>query len=156
MKPSFLSLISFLPVFCNCQFLRLDSIQFLCSQAHVLAGWLLETRLTLLDWTFLFNNFARTTQKTQPLYCWKGVFTAPLHNNGSYSIVACAFVAAGMCLPSRCLAMNVCSDFTIPALRRHVTLVSHKLAVHPKIARGPLGSLDGPLTKPCYSVYKLI
>jgi hypothetical protein len=34
-----------------------------------------------------------------------------LHNNGSYSILACVFVAAGMCLQSRCLAMNVYSDF---------------------------------------------
>jgi hypothetical protein len=56
------------------------------------------------------NNFAEPTQKTQPLYCWEGVFTAPLHKNGSYFIVACIFIAAGMCLPSRCLAMNVNSD----------------------------------------------
>jgi hypothetical protein len=44
------------------------------------------------------------------------VFTALLHSNESYSIVACVFVAAGICLPSRCLAMDVYSDFTIPAL----------------------------------------
>jgi hypothetical protein len=37
------------------------------------------------------------------------------------SIVACWFVAARMCLPSCCLAMYVSSDFTIPALGRHVT-----------------------------------
>jgi hypothetical protein len=36
---------SFLPLFCNCQCRRLDSIQFLCSQAHILAGWRLETQL---------------------------------------------------------------------------------------------------------------
>jgi hypothetical protein len=29
--------------------IRFDSIEFLCSQAHILAGWLLETRLTLLN-----------------------------------------------------------------------------------------------------------
>jgi hypothetical protein len=46
----------------------------------------------------------------------------PLHRNGSLSIVACVFVAAGMCLPSRCLAMNVYSDFAIPAFGRHVTI----------------------------------
>jgi hypothetical protein len=28
------------------------------------------------------NSSARTTQKTQPLYCCRGVFTAPLHSNG--------------------------------------------------------------------------
>jgi hypothetical protein len=31
------------------------------------------------------------------------MFTAPLHSNGSYSIAACLFVAAGIYLPSRCL-----------------------------------------------------
>jgi hypothetical protein len=35
------------------------------------------------------------------------VFTAPLHSNGSYFIVACVFITAGMCLPSRCLAMSL-------------------------------------------------
>jgi hypothetical protein len=34
-------------------------------------------------------------------------FTAPSHSNGSYPIVACVFVAAGMCLPSRCLETGV-------------------------------------------------
>jgi hypothetical protein len=47
-KSSFHSLISFLPLFCSYQFRRLNSIQFLCSQAHVLAGWRLETRLFTL------------------------------------------------------------------------------------------------------------
>jgi hypothetical protein len=40
------------------------------------------------------------------------------------SIVACLFVATGTCLPNRCLAMNVYSEFTIPAFRRHVTIFS--------------------------------
>jgi hypothetical protein len=35
------------------------------------------------------------------------VFTWPLHNNGSYSIVSCVFVAAGICLPSRSLATGL-------------------------------------------------
>jgi hypothetical protein len=35
------------------------------------------------------------------------VFTAPLRRNGSYSIVACVFVVAGMCLPSRYLVMGL-------------------------------------------------
>jgi hypothetical protein len=43
------------------------------------------------------------------------VFTAPLHSNGSYSIVGFVFVAAGICLQSRCLAIYVYSDFNIPA-----------------------------------------
>jgi hypothetical protein len=41
------------------------------------------------------------------------------------SIVACLFVAAGTCLPRRCLATNVYSDSTIPAFRRHVTIPSN-------------------------------
>jgi hypothetical protein len=46
------SLITFLPLFCSCQFRRRDSIQFLCSHAHILAGWRLETRLfTRLDYS---------------------------------------------------------------------------------------------------------
>jgi hypothetical protein len=68
-----------------------------------------------------YNHFARITQKTQPLYCSERVFTALLHNKGSYSIVACVFIATGMCLPSSCLAIDVSSDFTIPAFGRHVT-----------------------------------
>jgi hypothetical protein len=53
------------------------------------------------------------------------VFTAPLRSNGSYLIVACVFVAAGICLPSRCLAMNIHSDFTISAFGTHITVFSH-------------------------------
>jgi hypothetical protein len=122
MKYSFHSLIHFLPLFCNCQYRGLDSIYFLCSQARILSNWLIETWLTFLNWNFPYNHFAWTTQKTQPVSCFEGVFTAPLHSNGSYLIVACIFVAAGMCLPSHCLGMNVCSDFTIPAFGSHVTV----------------------------------
>jgi hypothetical protein len=50
------------------------------------------------------------------------VFTAPLHSNGSYSIFACLFVAAGMCLPSRCLAMSVYSNIILLDFGRHITL----------------------------------
>jgi hypothetical protein len=122
MKCAFHSLIPFFPLFSNCQLRWLDSIQFLYSQAHILAGRRLETQLNLLNWTLFYNPSARTTQKTQPLCCWKGMFTAPLHSNGSYSYVACIF-AAGMWSPSRCLAMNIYSDFTIPAFGRHVTVL---------------------------------
>jgi hypothetical protein len=82
-----------------------------------LASQLDSSRLLILNWSLLYNHFAWTTQKTQLLYCSEGMFTAPLHNNGSYLIVACVFFAAGMCLLSRCLAMNVCCDFTIQAFR---------------------------------------
>jgi hypothetical protein len=41
MTSCFHCLIPFLPLFCNCPFRRLDSVQF---QAHIPAGWRLETR----------------------------------------------------------------------------------------------------------------
>jgi hypothetical protein len=127
MKANFHSLIPFLPLFCNCQFRRIDSIQFLCSRVHILTGWRLETQLTLLKQTLLYNNFARTKQKTQPHYCWEGFFTASLHSNRSYSIFVCLFVAAGMDSLSRCPAMNVCSDITAPVSERHVTIWTYEI-----------------------------
>jgi hypothetical protein len=88
MKSYFYNLIPFLPVFCKCQFRRLDSIQFLCSQAHNLAGWRLETRLQFFS-TELFITTLHGPRRKQSLYFWQGMFTAPLHCNGSYSIFAC-------------------------------------------------------------------
>jgi hypothetical protein len=55
----------------------------------------------------------------QYLCCYRGVFTSPLHRNGSSSIV-CVLISLVICLPSRCLAMNVYSASAIPAFRRHV------------------------------------
>jgi hypothetical protein len=43
-------------------------------------------------------------------------------------MVACVFFAAGTCLPSRCLAVDVSSGSTIPAFRRHVTVIFMILA----------------------------
>jgi hypothetical protein len=77
----------FLPLFCNCQFRRLDSIQFLCSQAHILAGWHLEARLSTVCCSIEFF-FITTLHKPQGKHRFifsptvLGVFTAPLHNNG--------------------------------------------------------------------------
>jgi hypothetical protein len=73
-----------------------------------------------------YKSSALTKQKAQPFYCWESVFTAALHNNGSYPIVSCVFVAAGKCLTSSCLAMDVSSDFTIPAFGRHVYTYCNK------------------------------
>jgi hypothetical protein len=44
-----------------------------------------QESLILLNWTLPYNHFSRTTQKTQPPYCWEGVFRATLHSNG-YSL----------------------------------------------------------------------
>jgi hypothetical protein len=51
MKFSFQNLTPFLSLFCSCQFRRLDSIQFLCSKVHILAGWRLEARPSTSDST---------------------------------------------------------------------------------------------------------
>jgi hypothetical protein len=59
-------------------------------------------------WDPRYIDSGRTQQKT------------PLPN--SASIAACVFVAAGTCLPSRCLAMDVYSCSIIPAFRRHMTI----------------------------------
>jgi hypothetical protein len=72
--------------------------------------------------TLPYNHFARTMQKTKRLHCWEGVFTAPLYSKGRYSIVACVFVAEGMFLPNRCLAITAHSNFAIPTFGRHVTI----------------------------------
>jgi hypothetical protein len=45
-----------------------------------------------------------------------------IHSFQNTSIVVCVFVAAGTCLPSRCLVTNVSCGFTIQAFRRHVTI----------------------------------
>jgi hypothetical protein len=47
----------------------------------------------------------------------------PFSRNGSCSIVSCIFVAAGKCLPCRCLAMYIYSDFTFSDFGRHVTVL---------------------------------
>jgi hypothetical protein len=44
MKSSLHCLFLFMSLFCDCQFQRLNSIQFLCTQAHIPAGWCLEAR----------------------------------------------------------------------------------------------------------------
>jgi hypothetical protein len=117
MKFSFQSLIPFFAIILQLPIVRTR----LNSSVPRLISWqagVSKLDSTLLSWTLLYNHFARTTQKTQPIY----FFRKRVYRNGSYSIVACAFVAAEMCLPCRCLTMNVFSDFTVPAFGRHVTI----------------------------------
>jgi hypothetical protein len=79
------------------------------------------------------NSSARTTQKTQPLYCCRGVFTAPLHSNGRCAdrientvlllLHACmlrALASNGRCLQSHCLATDLYA--TIYCLHLHVRI----------------------------------
>jgi hypothetical protein len=90
MKSSSHSPIPFLPLFCNCELRRLDSIQFLCSQAHILAGWRLETR------------FYSTTTEV--------FFIRTLHGpRRKYSLS----VVGEACLQRRCMA----TEFIRPLLR---------------------------------------
>jgi hypothetical protein len=117
MKPSFHSLIDFLPLFCSCQFRRLDSVQFLCSQAHIPAGGRLETRLSstkLFFITILHRPCKKHSLPSVAKACLQRRFIAMRVTQFllAYSL------PLGMCLPSRCLAVNFYSDFTIPAFGR--------------------------------------
>jgi hypothetical protein len=58
----------------------------------------------------------------QPL-CMDQIESIVLNN---FSIVPCISVAAETCLPSRYLAMDVSSGYTIPAFRRHVTIFIYR------------------------------
>jgi hypothetical protein len=96
--------------------------QLLCSQFHILAGWRLETQLTQKIFCVLFTTTRHGPCRKHTLYCPGGAFTAPLHRNGSSSIVACVFVSVETCLLSPCPAMNVYSGSSSPAFWRHVTI----------------------------------
>jgi hypothetical protein len=122
MKSSLHSLIPFLPLFCNCQLSSIPLLPSSCPGGLASRNSTPFYAPTSSFGTRLANPCPCTTQKTQPLYHWDGLCTAPLHSNGSYLIVVCVFVVAGMRLPSRFLGMNVYCDFAIPAFRRHVTI----------------------------------
>jgi hypothetical protein len=76
----------------------------------------------VLYWMIEFIDNTRTEQKTQfpttPI-----VLCLPIRylETGSF-IVAFVFVAAGMCLLIRFIAVDVSSDFTNPTFWRHVTI----------------------------------
>jgi hypothetical protein len=86
MKSSFYSLTPSLPLFCSCQLQRLDSVQL---QAHTVVGWYPKTRLftsqllfctALCCRTLLYNHFARTMRKIQPLLLRKLVYWHTVSN----------------------------------------------------------------------------
>jgi hypothetical protein len=81
MKSSLHRLVPFLPLFCNCQFWRLDSLL----QRYILAGWRLETRL---DYYFSIEVFFITT----------------LHGTRRKQSLC---VVGKACLLSRCIATEV-------------------------------------------------
>jgi hypothetical protein len=51
-------------------------------------------------------------------------FVASYDSASSSSVVACVFVAAGTCFPSRCLGTPIYSGSTFPACRHNVTFHS--------------------------------
>jgi hypothetical protein len=53
---------------------------------------------------------------------WQALPEFPSLQLNNTSIAACLFFATGICLPSRCIAMNVYSGSAIPAFTRHVTI----------------------------------
>jgi hypothetical protein len=116
-KSSIHSLIPLLTLFCNCQ---LSSIPLLSGSY--------PCRLASRNSTHFFSTelFFITTlhgpRRKHSHFIFKGVVITPLHSNGSYSIVACVFVAAGICLPSRSLAMDVYSNFALQVFGRYVTV----------------------------------
>jgi hypothetical protein len=83
----------------------------------------------------LLHHFRLPSQKAHSIIIWAGLgslshsFEADTTENfvsiviaQNISIVTFLFVAAGNCIPSRCLVMNVYFGSAIPAFRRHVTI----------------------------------
>jgi hypothetical protein len=111
MKSSFQSPIPFLPLFCNCQFRRLDSIP------HIPAGWRLETRLFSSDYsTTLLYSVASSgcvllyPLGTDPTEKAASVFKEAcllIHCLSMDILILSALAFAGMCLPSCCLPMGI-------------------------------------------------
>jgi hypothetical protein len=101
MKPSFHSLILFLLLLCNCKFRRLDSVQFLCSQAYILADWRMETLFSAAPAEhFTLHGRRRKEASIVKEACL-------LIHCLAMDVVFRALAPAGMCLPSRYLARGL-------------------------------------------------
>jgi hypothetical protein len=113
MEYYFRSLTPFLPLFCSCQFRRLYSVQF---QAHIQAGWRLETRLFTSDSCSVLLNTS-----LQPFCTDHAENTASIVKEACllvrclsvYVLMLRALACEGMCLPSRCLAMATPSQYVL-------------------------------------------
>jgi hypothetical protein len=95
-----------------------------CSQAHILAGWRLESRLFSTE---LF--FITTLHELRRKHSLSFVSKAYLQRRCiETEVIDCCLRirCRGMCLPSRCLAMNIYSHFTIPTFGHRVTISSKK------------------------------
>jgi hypothetical protein len=89
---------------------KLDSVQFLCSQAHTPAGWCLGTLVIILNWILPYKILHERRRKHRLSILGK---VCLLCHCIATKLIRLLLAAAGMCLPSHYLAMNVCSDFTI-------------------------------------------
>jgi hypothetical protein len=83
--------------------LPFSSPPILFASPYIVSGRTTENTSVSLQWTYA-NHIENTSCDTGSSIV---TFTATLHSNGSYLIVTCVFVAAGMCLPSRCLAVGL-------------------------------------------------
>jgi hypothetical protein len=127
MKYSVHSLIPFLPLFCSCQFRRLDTVQFNSSAPKLISreaglskldfSLHATTRLLLFYRTLPYNHSTRTPRKT--LYSIvERAFLLTRFLTLEVPLLS-EFACAGMCLPSRCLAMGIhvticyCKDFLL-------------------------------------------
>jgi hypothetical protein len=109
MKSSIHSLIPFLPLFCSCQSRRLDSIKFPCFQAHIPVGCRPETRLLTLDYCSMLPNTSLYPLCTDHIENTASIVKEVylLIRSLAVLLLLCAFACAGMCLPSRCLAIGI-------------------------------------------------
>jgi hypothetical protein len=96
------------------------------------SSYTLGTDLQETQFPSLFQQF---------LCCYRGVPTSPLHTNGSSSIVAYVIVAAGMCLPSCCLASTLAPLFQLSSVMSQILLKFNLIR----------SSVDGPSI--CVSQY---
>jgi hypothetical protein len=119
MKSSLHRLIPFLPLFWNCQFWKLDSVQFLYTQVHIPAGWRLETQ----HFTSLYaaERFFVTTlhgpRRKHSLYCYGSVLTDPLPSNGRRIV---ARVGSGGNVFTESLPSNAYTSHNIVRILWHV------------------------------------
>jgi hypothetical protein len=114
MESSFHSLTPILPLFCSSQFQRLHTIQFLCSQAHIPAGWHPKTRL-FPSWLLLFSTFLAaehffiiTSHRPHRKHCLILLRRRVLiHCLAMDVLFLYGMARAGMYFPSRCLAIFI-------------------------------------------------
>jgi hypothetical protein len=115
MESSFRNLIPCLSLFCSCQFWRLDSLQILCFQAHIPAGWHPETRLSTpcCSTEFFFTTTSYEPHGKRRLLLSRivlGVFTESLpsngytrHNSSQFTWDSCCYIITCLwCLSWQC------------------------------------------------------